>query len=124
MKVALITGGSRGIGRAMVEEFAAVGFAVAFTYAASTEAAQAVVAQVADRGGKAIALLADVKDFSRAQAVVEEVRRDLGNIDVLVNNAGIRRDRALSNMAWKCGRRSSTPISAAPLTMRAPALGK
>jgi len=98
MKVALITGGTRGIGRAMVEEFASAGFAVAFTYAASAEAATRLVAQLAERGAKGLAFAADVKDFSRAQAVAEEVRRELGNIDVLVNNAGIRRDRVLANM--------------------------
>ena len=104
MKVALITGGSRGIGRAMVEEFASAGFAVAFTYAASAEAAEALAAQVAEKGGRALPFRADVKDYTRAQKVVEETRSALGPIDVLINNAGIRRDRALANMgpeAWR-----------------------
>jgi 3-oxoacyl-[acyl-carrier protein] reductase len=98
MKVALITGGSRGIGRAMVEEFTSAGYAVAFTYAASAEAAEALAVRVAERGGRALPFLADVRDFARAQQVVEETRAALGPIDVLINNAGIRRDRSLANM--------------------------
>jgi 3-oxoacyl-[acyl-carrier protein] reductase len=98
MKVALITGGSRGIGRAMVEEFTSAGYAVAFTYAASTVAAEALAAQVGKKGGTVLSFHADVRDFTRAQKVVEETRSALGPIDVLVNNAGIRRDRALANM--------------------------
>ncbi len=103
MRVALVTGGSRGIGRAMVEEFTCAGFGVAFTYAASADAAAALESSVADRGGKAVAYLADVRDFTRARQVVEEAQRVLGPIDVLVNNAGIRRDVALLSMdpeAW------------------------
>jgi 3-oxoacyl-[acyl-carrier protein] reductase len=98
MKVALITGGSRGIGRAMVEEYASAGYAVAFTYAASAEAARALAALVAEKGGRALPFLADVRDFARAQEVVEETRAALGPIDVLINNAGIRRDRAFASM--------------------------
>jgi 3-oxoacyl-[acyl-carrier protein] reductase len=98
MKVALITGGSRGIGRAMVEEFAAADYAVAFTYTASKEAAEALAARVAEKGGRATPFHADVKDFARAQKVVADTRSTLGPIDVLINNAGIRRDRALANM--------------------------
>jgi len=97
-KVALITGGTRGIGRAIVEEFAAAGYAVAFTYAASVESAEKLAAGVGEKGGTALTFLADVRDFKRAQEVVEEVRSDLGPIDVLINNAGIRRDRALASM--------------------------
>jgi 3-oxoacyl-[acyl-carrier protein] reductase len=98
MSVALVTGGSRGIGRAIVEEFACAGFAVAFTYSQNREAAEALAASLAEKGQKAVAYQADVKDFVRAQQVVKEAQEALGPIDVLVNNAGIRRDRALHNM--------------------------
>src|SRR5690242_9842932 len=99
MRVALITGGSRGIGKAMVEEFAGAGYAVAFTYTASTDAAEALVARVAGQGGRVVAYRADVKDFARAQQVVQEAQQALGPIDVLLNNAGIRRDGALMKMS-------------------------
>jgi len=97
-KVVLITGGTRGIGRAMVEEFAAAGYTVAFTYAASTEAAAALAARVDEQGGTALPFHADVRDFDRTQEVVDEIRTDIGPIDVLINNAGIRRDRPLASM--------------------------
>ena len=90
MSVVLVTGGSRGIGRAIVEEFNGAGHKVAFTYAGNTAAAQQV---------QAAAYQADVRDFARAQAVVAEIQSSLGPIDVLVNNAGIKRDSALHNMA-------------------------
>jgi 3-oxoacyl-[acyl-carrier protein] reductase len=101
MKVALITGGSRGIGQAMVREFAGACYSVAFTYAQNGGAADGVVASLADPAGRdrrTLAFQADVRDFARAQEVVKEVQQTLGPIDVLINNAGIRRDRALHNM--------------------------
>src|SRR5215468_5468716 len=104
MSVALVTGGSRGIGRAIVEEFAAAGYSVAFTYAQNREAAEAQVACLESQGKKAIAFQADVKEFARAQQVVKETQERLGPVDVLVNNAGIRRDGALMKMdpsAWQ-----------------------
>ena len=97
MSVALVTGGSRGIGRAIVEEFAAAGYKVAFTYAGNQAAAQSLA-------GVGCAYLADVRDFARAEQVIAEAQGALGPIDVLVNNAGIKRDSALHNMdpaAWK-----------------------
>ncbi|MBI3933593.1 MAG: 3-oxoacyl-ACP reductase FabG [Acidobacteria bacterium] len=98
MKVALITGGSRGIGAAVVREFAAAGYAVAFTYCSGEHSAEALAAAVTQSGGKALAMQADVRDFARAQEVVKESQQVLGPINVLINNAGIRRDRALHNM--------------------------
>jgi 3-oxoacyl-[acyl-carrier protein] reductase len=97
MSVALVTGGSRGIGRAIVEEFAAKGYQVAFTYAGNRAAAESL-ADVAK------AYQADARDFSCAEQVVADVQTGLGPIDVLVNNAGIKRDGALHNMdpaAWR-----------------------
>jgi len=104
MSTVLVTGGSRGIGKAIVEEFAAAGHAVAFTYSASTDAATALVKQITSQGGNARAYHADVRDFGRAQTVVCESEQDLGPLAVVINNAGIRRDMALHNMtaeAWK-----------------------
>jgi len=104
MSTVLVTGGSRGIGKAIVEEFAAAGHPVAFTYSASQNAATALVEQIASQGGRARAYHADVRDFGRAATVVCEAEQDLGPLAVLVNNAGIRRDMALHNMTaetWK-----------------------
>ena len=92
MKVALITGGSRGIGRALVEEFSAAGHAVAFTYSRSREAADAMVEQLRAKGGKAIAFQADARDYARAAEVVEQTRAEFGPIATLVNNAGVKQD--------------------------------
>lgn len=97
-RVLLITGGSRGIGRAMVEEFAAAGYAVAFTYASNKEAADALVECVASKGGKSLGFQADVKDFHRAGEVVKEAQAQLGPVTVLINNAGIKKDGPLMRM--------------------------
>jgi 3-oxoacyl-[acyl-carrier protein] reductase len=98
MKVALITGGSRGIGAAMVREFALNNYAVAFTYCSGESEANGVVESLIGRAGEVASLQADVRNYARAQEVVKETQQRLGPIDVLVNNAGIRRDRALHNM--------------------------
>ena len=92
MKVALITGGSRGIGRAIVEEFSAAGCATAFTYSRDSAAAEELVEQLRAKGGKAIAFQADARDYARAAEVVEQTRTELGPIDTLVNNAGVKQD--------------------------------
>lgn len=98
MSVVLITGGSRGIGAALVREFAAAGYAAAFTYCSAQQAAEALAEEITRGGGKALALQADVRDYARAQQVVQQTQQVLGPIAVLINNAGIRRDRALHNM--------------------------
>ena len=95
-KCVLVTGGSRGIGRAIVEKFIAEGAKVAFTYVGSAEAAQAVVKNTGER---AISIHADVADHARAQIVVEEVAHKFGRLDVLVNNAGITRDNLILRMS-------------------------
>jgi 3-oxoacyl-[acyl-carrier protein] reductase len=82
----------------MVREFAGACYSVAFTYSQNRAAADELVASLAEEGKRAIAHPADVRDFERAQEVVKEVQEALGPIDVLINNAGIRRDRAFHNM--------------------------
>jgi 3-oxoacyl-[acyl-carrier protein] reductase len=92
MSVALVTGGSRGIGRAIVEEFVAGGYKVAFTYAENQAAAETLQPI-------ATPYRADARDFARAEEVIARVQSALGHIDVLINNAGVKRDGALHNMA-------------------------
>ena len=87
-KVALITGGSRGIGRAIVEMLASRGYRVLFTYASRESDAAAVESAVKATGGEAKKLRADVADANSAQAVVQSALGAFGRIDVLVNNAG------------------------------------
>jgi 3-oxoacyl-[acyl-carrier protein] reductase len=95
-KVALVTGGSRGIGRAVVERLAGDGADVLFFYRDNAAAAQAVVQAVAAAGGKAEAMQADVTDAAGVEAAVERLIDSRGHIDVLVNNAGIVRDNLLA----------------------------
>ena len=98
MSVALVTGGSRGIGRGIVEALAVAGHKVAFTYAANHDAAAALVAAVEAAGGAARAFPADVRDFARAKEVVAEVAAAWEPVTILVNNAGIRKDGAFHSM--------------------------
>src|SRR5262249_14119623 len=91
-KVALVTGGSRGIGRAIVKAFAADGAKVAVVYLGSKEAAESLVQEVRGAGGTAVALQTDVNDGAASQRCVEEVEKKLGPVDILVNNAGVIHD--------------------------------
>lgn len=95
MKVGLVTGGGRGIGRAIVEEFSAAGYSVVFTYSSNASAAGALVETL---GSTVTALQADVRDLDRAHQVVAETIAKYGPISVLVNNAGIRSDVPLMKM--------------------------
>jgi 3-oxoacyl-[acyl-carrier protein] reductase len=95
---ALITGGTRGIGRALVDAFADAGANVAFTYRSSTDAAEALVDQLNAQGTEALSLQGDVADLEAAQGHVEAVVDRWGSLDVLVNNAGITRDGLLLRM--------------------------
>lgn len=97
-QVAIVTGASRGIGRAAALELAAVGAKVVVNYARSSTAAEEVVAQIQAGGGEAIALQADVSDAAQVNTLVEATRQQWGRIDVLVNNAGITRDTLLVRM--------------------------
>jgi 3-oxoacyl-[acyl-carrier protein] reductase len=91
-QVALVTGGSRGIGRAIVELFAAEGAKVAFVYRGSRDAAEKLVQHVTAAGGTAKAIQVDVTKLEEAQACAEQVEKEWGRLDILVNNAGIIKD--------------------------------
>lgn len=94
----LVTGGTRGIGRAIVEAFAEAGAKVAFTFRSSTDAADALVDQLEEQGTEALALQGDVGDTETAQDHVDAVLDQWGALDVLVNNAGITRDGLMLRM--------------------------
>jgi len=97
-KVAIVTGGSRGIGRALVLMLAQEGADVAFTYAKSIQDAESLDSEIKKMGRQALALQMDVADFDKAKELVEKVKEGLGRLDILVNNAGIIRDKALMMM--------------------------
>ena len=97
-KVALVTGGSRGIGRAIAEALAAEGAAVAVNYRSSKGGADEVVAAITAAGGKAVAVPGDVASWDDAQAMVQQTLDELGGLHILVNNAGISKDALIFNM--------------------------
>lgn len=97
-KVALITGASRGIGRAIALKFASEGADVAVLYAGNAEKAQEVVMKAREYGVKAEAFQCDVTDFAAVKATVDAVKNALGTIDILVNNAGITKDALVMTM--------------------------
>jgi 3-oxoacyl-[acyl-carrier protein] reductase len=97
-QTALVTGASRGIGKAVALELAAAGATVAVNYANSNAGADAVVAEITAQGGNAYALQADVSQEEEVNALVEAVIKRSGSLDVLVNNAGITRDGLLMRM--------------------------
>jgi 3-oxoacyl-[acyl-carrier protein] reductase len=98
-KSALVTGGTRGIGRAIVEALAGAGARVAFTYRSSTETAEALRAELAGRGVEALAIQGDAADAAHAEDAVKQTLDAFGSIDVLVNNAGITKDTLLIRMS-------------------------
>src|SRR5206468_3064608 len=88
-KVAIVTGASKGIGPAIAKQFAAEGAAVVVNYASRKEGADRVVDQIAKRGGKAIAVRANVARKADIQHLFAEAKKSFGKIDILVNNAGV-----------------------------------
>ena len=93
-KVAIVTGGSRGIGRAIVQALSREGAKVAFTYVQN----KALADEIAN-GGSVIALQADVASLEQAKDLVKQVKERFGRVDILVNNAGITRDKLLAMMS-------------------------
>jgi 3-oxoacyl-[acyl-carrier protein] reductase len=98
-RVAIVTGGSRGIGRAIVKELAARGAAVAFSYSRNQEMADQLVADVVNAGGRARAFRADAADAKAAEEMVKAVKAEFGSVDYLINNAGITRDKLIMMMS-------------------------
>jgi 3-oxoacyl-[acyl-carrier protein] reductase len=100
-KVALVTGGARGIGKAIVVALSDSGATVAFTYKSSVGAADQFVKELTDKGRRAFAYQSDAASFVDSANVVDRVVSDCGQLDILVNNAGITRDRLLLRMSEK-----------------------
>jgi 3-oxoacyl-[acyl-carrier protein] reductase len=98
-RVALVTGGSRGIGAAIAVTLAELGAAVAVNYRERVEDAEAVVAKIKTGGGRAVAIAADVSQAAAVTVMVEQVAKTLGPIDILVNNAGIAIVRGVDDLS-------------------------
>lgn len=98
-KNAIITGGSRGIGKGIAIEFAKHGANVAFTYSSSVEAANALEEELSEFGVKAKGYKSDASSFDEAEKLIKDVSEDFGSIDILVNNAGITKDNLLMRMS-------------------------
>jgi len=97
-KIALVTGGSRGIGRAVVRQLASEGAEIAFVDLVLQDSAEALVAELTGQGRVVRAIQADVRDGERARQIVDELVDQRGRIDVLVNSAGIVRDGLMGAM--------------------------
>ncbi|PLZ98284.1 3-oxoacyl-[acyl-carrier-protein] reductase [Fischerella thermalis CCMEE 5268] len=97
-KVAIVTGASRGIGRAIARELAKFGASVVVNYASSSQAADELVSEITQAGGSAIALAADVSKEEQVDALINAAIKKFNRLDILVNNAGITRDTLLLRM--------------------------
>lgn len=91
-KVALITGGSRGIGKAIAISFGALGAKVIINYAGNAQAAESTIAEITKNGGMATCVKFDVSDFNLVQETIKILEKEHGGIDILVNNAGVSKD--------------------------------
>ncbi|MBI3236046.1 MAG: 3-oxoacyl-[acyl-carrier-protein] reductase [Bacteroidetes bacterium] len=98
-KTALITGASRGIGKGIAEIFAEQGASIAFTFLNSVEKARAFEAELAAKGVKAKGYQSDASKSEEADRLIDEVMKDFGSLDILINNAGITRDTLLMRMS-------------------------
>jgi 3-oxoacyl-[acyl-carrier protein] reductase len=102
-KIAVVTGGSRGIGKALCVRLARMGAIVVVNYVSRPDAAEATVASIQEAGGNAVACQFDVADSEQVQAAFKKILADFGRVDILVNNAGITRDGLIAMMkeqAW------------------------
>ena len=97
-KIAVITGASRGIGAAIAKKMAENGATVIINYQGSVQAAQALEAEIREKGGKAVTYKCDVSDFDKCEKFIGDIVKEYGRIDILVNNAGITRDGLLMGM--------------------------
>ena len=97
-RVALVTGGSRGIGRAIAVELARAGARVVFTYRASPEAAEETAELAREAGAEARPALCDAGDYAATEALVGEIQSEFGRLDIAVNNAGVTRDQLILRM--------------------------
>ena len=98
-KVAIVTGGARGIGEALVRTLCREGAACLFTYVSSSSSAETLAQEIRESGGKAVPVMLDVRDYDGARRLVTQAKEDFGGIDILINNAGITRDRSLMMMS-------------------------
>ena len=94
-KIALVTGGSKGIGKAVVLEMVNQGAKVIFTYKSDDEAATSLVKEINKKDNKVKAIKSDASDFSKAKNLLKEIINDFNKIDILINNAGISKDRTI-----------------------------
>ncbi|AKO91462.1 3-oxoacyl-[acyl-carrier-protein] reductase [Priestia filamentosa] len=97
-KVAVVTGGSKGIGAAISKELAKNGVKVVVNYNSNKESAEEIVKQIEAEGGAAVAIGADVSYSEQAKRLIEETKEAFGQLDILVNNAGITRDRTFKKL--------------------------
>lgn len=98
-KVALVTGGTRGIGRAIVLKLASAGASIAFTGQRESEALRQTELEVANMGVKCKAYISNASDYTLTQELVSEIHKEFGKVDILVNNAGITKDTLLMRMS-------------------------
>jgi acetoacetyl-CoA reductase len=100
-KIAVVTGGSRGIGAAIAKGLGSAGATVVINYNHSCDQAETVVEEIKAMGSDAIALQADISEAEETKVFIEKVLADFGRIDILVNNAGITRDKTFKKMAFE-----------------------